>query len=291
MAARIAWVLNLDADLELGARASYAPTKKVRAAMKPHVTQLAASLLGQGDVLIDEDAPSPDTRGLIGRAFSPTPRALGILRRAGAVPEAHPSLDVLRRVNSRAFAAALDPTLPGAAFVTELGVAQAMLDAAPVVGDAWRVKHPFGMAGRNQRVLSPASRDDADLAFVRLALAHGGAQIEPNVAIVEEYAIHGVLTAEGSLRAGALVRQRCDARGAWIATERIPAEAVLAVDVRDRMSAEIASVARALHGAGYFGPFGIDAYAYRDGEGAVRLQPRSEINARYSMGFSVGFGS
>jgi hypothetical protein len=47
-------------------------------------------------------------------------------------------------------------------------------------------------------------------------------------------------------------------------------------------------VSESLHAAGYFGPFGIDAYRYRSGRehGFCSL---SEINARFSMGFVVGF--
>ena len=51
----------------------------------------------------------------------------------------------------------------------------------------------------------------------------------------------------------------------------------------------LARVAVALAGSGYFGPFGIDAFTYRNADGTVALQPRSEINARYSMGFAIGF--
>jgi hypothetical protein len=289
MAARVAWVLNLDADLELGAGAGYTPTNKVRLAQKPHVALLARSLLGPEDVLVDEDAPSPAARGLRGRAFCPTPRALAILRRAGAVPEAHPSVEILRRVNSRAFASGLGPTLPGGVFVAELTAARAILAAAPAVGEAWRVKAAFGMAGRNQRVIAPGSREEGDLAFVRNALAKGGAQIEPNVPIEEEFGLHGILAEDGGLRVGALVRQRCDARGAWLATERIEVAARPSAEIVEGMTAEVCRVADALHAAGYFGPFGVDAYSYRDRKGAILFQPRSEINARYSMGFAVGF--
>ena len=49
-----------------------------------------------------------------------------------------------------------------------------------------------------------------------------------------------------------------------------------------------ASIA-ALREAGYFGPFGIDAFRWLDVNGARRWNPRGEINARYSMGFSIGF--
>jgi len=118
-------------------------------------------------------------------------------------------------------------------------------------------------------------------------LSRGGVQIEPNVAIDREYAIHGLLGQDGSLREGTLVRQRCDRNGAWVATEPLAAED-RSGDVLDRMTEELRRVARALFEAGYFGPFGIDAFAYHDRLGALLLQPRSEINARYSMGFAVG---
>lgn len=42
--------------------------------------------------------------------------------------------------------------------------------------------------------------------------------------------------------------------------------------------------------AGYFGPFNVDAFVWRDGGGA-HLQPRSEVNARYSMGWSARTGA
>jgi hypothetical protein len=287
---RDAWVLNLDADLELGAGRTYAPAAAVKRAMQPHVARLAASLLAPGNLLVDEDTPPGAARGLPGRAFCPTPRALGILRRAGAEPEAHPAADVLRHVNARAFASALGSTLPGAAFVTDLAVFEATLTRQPEVGDAWRVKYAFGMTGRNQRVLAPGRAADADRAFVERGLAQGGVQLEPNVPIDAEYAIHGFLSATETLRLGALVRQRCDARGAWLATERVSAHDSATREVAPAMAQEAEKVAAALGAAGYFGPFGIDAYTYRDRRGALHLQPRSEINARYSMGFPVGFG-
>ena len=288
MATRFAWTLNLDADLELAAGARYDLRRSLRLAMKPHIERLAASLLGAGDVLVDDESAPGIAGGLPGRAFCPTPRALAILQRAGAQPEPHPSVDVLRRVNSRAFATALGTTLPGAAFVTELEVARAMLRVEPPEGDAWRVKHAFGMAGRNQRVVTPRRVDDRALGFVQAGLSLGGVQIEPNVRIAQEYAQHGVLGADGSIVLGAPVRQRCDAHGAWLASE--PVAVTDLGDLAARMDEECRRVAGALLAAGYFGPFGVDAFTYGDRAGALRFQPRSEINARYSMGFASGWG-
>ena len=289
MASRLAWVLNLDADLELEAGEGYAPSKSVRRAMGAHVETLRRSLLSADDLLVDDHAPSSSARGCIGRAFCPTPRALDRLHRAGATPEAHPPFDVLRRVNGRAFAASLGPTLPGGAFVRELDDAIVRLGEPPPVGEGWRIKRAFGMAGRGQRVVAAGELDPRAQAFLRDAIHEGGAQLEPNVSIDLELAQHGLLAAHGSVRLGALVRQRCDARGAWRATERID-DLVALGDCPALLRAEAQRVARALAAEGYFGPFGIDAFLYRDRAGARRLQPRSEINARYSMGFAIGFG-
>jgi hypothetical protein len=55
------------------------------------------------------------------------------------------------------------------------------------------------------------------------------------------------------------------------------------------MVEEARRVGAALRANGYWGPFGIDAYEYRDKHGEGHFQPRSELNARYSMGFAVGF--
>ena len=115
-------------------------------------------------------------------------------------------------------------------------------------------------------------------------------EIEPNVAIETEYALHGLVARNRALRLGVVVRQRCDARGAWLSSEPIAGVRCVADDVGDRLVEESRRVAGALAAAGYFGPFGVDAYTYRDRGAALCLQPRSEINARYSMGFAVGFG-
>ncbi len=295
MAAGFAWILNLDADVELaaiasagaGGRAVYEPTRSVREAARKYVPRLAASLLDPDrDLLVDDDSPPQVARGMVGRAFCPTPRALRLLLRAGAEPEPHPECEVLVRVNARAFASSLGTTLPGAAFVADEAQARERLGTMPPpeLSAAWRVKRNFGMAGRGQRVVDPSKVTEADMAFVRAGLAEGGVQIEPSVTIVDELAIHGLLSPGGALRLGPVIKQRCDGRGAWLSSERIP---VAHAPIELHREAE--RVAAALCAARYFGPFGVDAYTYRVRAGSDRepiaLQPRSEINARFTMGF------
>ena len=268
-----AWVLNLDADLELArGTPGYTPSRAVLAAMKPHAARLAATLLEPDDVVVVGAA-----RGLVGRAFCPTPRAVALLERAGARMEPHPSFAVLRLVNGRGFSAALGQTLPGARFCTSLDEIAATLATPPPIGRGWRAKRAFGMAGRGQRRIDAPT--EADHAFFASALAEGGLQLEPEVKILRELGQHGMLASDGRLALGTTVLQTCDASGQWLASTPAPDEEHAAV-----LADEARRVARALHEAGYFGPFGIDAIVHADG-----LNPRSEINARYSMGFAAGF--
>ncbi len=283
-----AWVLNLDADLELGGGPGWSPKRAVRLAMQPHVTRLAAMLLRPGDLLVTETTRAGEARGLRGRAFCPTDRALAALQQAGATPELRPSQAILRRVNSRAFSAELGVTLPGAVFARAIDDAVATIAAEPPVGRGWRVKRAFGMAGRGQRRVRAGVIAEPERAALQAAItADGGVMIEPDVAIERELGVHGFLTERRELDRGRLVEQRCDAHGQWLSTE-------VASDVPEvvasALSDEALRVAKALGEAGYFGPFGIDAFTYRDRRGTPCLQPRSEINARYSMGFAVGFG-
>ena len=282
-----AWTLNLDADLELERGVGYAPRGAIVAAIAQTREPLAKALLGADDLLIDETSPAGCARGLSGRAFCPTPRALAALTRTGAVPEPHPSFEVLRRVNSRAFAMSLGATLPDAEVVTTEARARELLSRPPSVSRGWRLKSLFGLAGRGQRSLACGALSPHDAGFLATCLSRHGAVVrEPEVELVAEWAIHGLLAATGELAHGAVVRQRCDRRGRWLSTEPVD-EHALDRGVRSALLAEVAHVGAALHRAGYFGPFGVDAFSYRV-SGGEALQPRSEINARYSMGWPVG---
>lgn len=281
-----AWVFNLDADLELAAGDRYAPPAGVKRATEAWASVLARTLLGPDDVVVDEETPAGSAAGRPGRAFCPTPRAIALLHRAGAIPEPHPPSSVLRRVASRAFGASLGTTMPASAFVADLDAAERRLASPPPFGNGWRIKRAFGMAGRRHRLAARRAPTAADLDFVRAGLREGGVLIEPNVEIVREYALHGRLDPSGLLAEGRLVVQRCERSGAWI--ETMPADEEDVGRVGAAIRAELLRVGPALHEAGYFGPFGIDAFTFRGESGRVVLVPRSEINARYTMGFAVG---
>jgi hypothetical protein len=282
MERRLAWVLNFDAEDEL---ASPVARKTSSAAMLSRFASLAAravNLIVPGDLIVDTEC---DARGCEGRAWCPTPSALARLALTGAdVPNA-PSLDILRRANDRAFSAALGQPLPGADLVATF--AEVERHVASGTRD-WLLKRAFGFAGRGRRKVHAGVLSDSDSRWVEASFREGALQIEPWVECGAELALHGYLRQDGELRLGDPTTQRCDAYGAWQSTA-LAHDDELSPEERIALIAEARAAAKALRAIGYFGPFGIDAYRWRHAEtGAVRFNPRSEINARYSMGWGVG---
>lgn len=294
---RSAWVLNLDAEYELASPDAHTPSARTIRRM-PELVRALAQLLGPGDVVLGEnglvptkhqeiegDAVHTGASGpWIGRAWCPTPRALERLVRAGATPVAAPNVAVLRRVNHRRFNAELGQTLPDARFVTtpeELG--------AVIVGETpsghWLLKRPFGFAGRGRRRVACGRLDPSVVTWAEASFRNGdGLQVEPWVERMADYGLHGFLSQSGAITLGEPTQQECDDSGAWRGT-------TMATDLASNEAAALRAAAelsaKALRAASYFGPFGVDAYRWRDGV-TTHFNPRSEINARYTMGWAIG---
>ena len=117
-----------------------------------------------------------------------------------------------------------------------------------------------------------------------------GLQVEPFVNVLADFALHGLVRADGSFALGTPTRQLIDDNGAWHASRRIE-KAELRRDEEDALLGAGERVGRALASKDYFGPFNIDAYRWRDQSGADQFHPLSEINARYSMGWYIGMSS
>lgn len=267
------WVLNLDAEdeLALGGRA-HTPTKATMLRVQSLLPALAP-LVGHGRV---HWPPLPNTgegRGE-GRVhcWSPTRFAIKTIAEAGLPVPVVPSMEVLMRVNSRRFNAELGQTLPGARYGLDL----------PTSGE-WLLKRPFGYAGKGRRRLNAAQLSDADRAFIS---ASPELQIEPLVHRLADFAIHGWVREDGTFQLGAPTEQLVDEAGTWQASRLTEA---LASNELASLRREATRTAYALHAAGYFGPFNLDAFRWRDAHG-THFQPRSEINARFSMGWATGMG-
>jgi hypothetical protein len=279
---KFAWVLNLDAELELSRlNFEYVARAKLLEQLELY-GRGSRALLGPEDVLVEPGRTLPSSE-FVGRAWCPTPLALGLLSAAGAPPEPHPSASVLRRVNHRLFAHEASGGLPLQRYFTERAPLEELLRRAE---RPWLLKRPLAFAGRGQmRFYGPIS--DKQWSWLDVSLAQDGVIVEPLVTPTLEVSLHGFVWQSGHFELGRACVQQVSERGVFRgvrlarAGELEPTETVALFEQAER-------VAGLLHGAGYFGPFGIDAYRYRldHAHGFCAL---SEINARYTMGFAVGF--
>ena len=284
MATRIAWLMNLDAELELEDPRSYAPSPSMEqriAALLPTMTLL----LDPGDRVIGRDEELSGTD--LALAFCPTPKACARIEKAALTPPTAPTLEQLARVNSRAFCADLGQTLPGARYVRSLAELEAVLHGTPP-STSWLLKRDFGFAGRERRRVFGSELDASTLGFAKRSFAKKqGLQVEPWLDRTQDVARHGYVFASGAFMLGDPMGQRCDAHGSWQSSRALHDDE-LTPDERAQLERETVRVAESLVGAGYFGPFGVDGYRYLDSRERMRFQPRSEINARFSMGYPRG---
>jgi hypothetical protein len=307
---RTAWVLNLDAEIELdrmqvwlaaghsSTAFSYATAKPVRTLIASHARSFAALLPHDAVVLGSDDSSSTHLPGALGVCWCPTPSALARLHRAGVAALAAPEPALLARVNHRRYCAELGQTLSVAQFVTTLEQMNEVLSGQSPEGQTqttqWLCKRPLSFAGRGQRRIAtgagPQSQSLSDnQRWLRESVPHGGLQIEPFLPIVAEFSVHGLLHRNGQCQLGQLCQQHVDEHRAWSHSTTVLSPSLSDAHLQ-QLRSEAERVATALLRDGYFGPFNVDSYLWRDPSGALHLNPRSEINARLTMGYPVGMG-
>jgi len=292
---RDAWVLNLDAEDELAAlragRRFVCRETAESAASAGAREALARSVRRLGGSVLPEDGVPPGATGL---AWMPTPSALAALAEAGAEPARAPAARALILANARETARGLalppDLGLPRATTARDIdeleeALAREGVARAPGVGrrPAWLVRPSLTSAGR-ARLVHDAGADPGPRvrAFAAAHLPAGPLDVAPLVDITREFAVHGWLEEDGTLHAGRPLVQEAEG-GAW---RRTRASRAATDGVAARLGAVLEAAAAALAAAGYFGPFGVDACAWLDGDGEERLHAPMEINARFSMGWS-----
>lgn len=287
------WVLNLDAEHELEAGPGYQPTRELGAIVARESRRLIGSLVDPADVVLGEGDLDPGQRerlhGLEGRAWSPTPRALARLAAAGARVAAAPAPDVLRAVNARPFAAEVRAPLAGASFAKHViaTLPDALERLARPAGDGWLVRRTFGAAGRGRRRIAAGRPTAVELAWLMASLRRGALVIEPWVRVTREYTRSAWVTSSGEVVLSPPCFQETTREGAWTRTERAERGALSRADDA-RLEEAVAVAGAALARAGYFGPFGIDAFRHGSERGEV-LNPLSEINARLTMDWTTAF--
>jgi len=243
------------------------------------VTSLAQAL---GGVEVERPAGATSARS----PAPPTSRAHAVF----------PAADALARANDRATFALVSPLVTAvgeSAVARNFEAAEAHLVAASPAGN-WILRRGLSAAGRGaRRVRGGAPLAAGDAAWLRASLALGPVTLDPRVELEREFAVHGWLAPDGATTLGEVCLQRVDDHGAWRATERaadVFIEAGESPSDRpgDALREAALRVAGTLHALDYHGPFGIDAYTWRDHAGSLHLRAPSEVNARFSMGWWTG---
>jgi hypothetical protein len=279
-----AWLFNLDAEEELRHPGRHSRSPQ----MQQRLQRVAASLQGfvaPGDVVVTDDTPRL-TGDFIAQPWCPTPTARDRLREVGALLPDFPAVDILRRVNHRAFNASLGQTLPGAIWVRDSLQLEEVAAQHPDV--VWLLKRPFGFSGRHRLRCRLPARQQHEHRWIEASLRRGdGLQVEPWVQRQLDCVVHGWCDAAGDVRLGDVAVQECDAQGAWQRT-RLAAPGDLSQGEADAVRQAAHEVAEALVTTGYFGPFGVDSFRWQEAAGPVHWNARSDINARYTMGWFIG---
>jgi len=150
-------------------------------------------------------------------------------------------------------------------------------DAAP--GGKWVIKLPLSAAGRSRVLGENATFSQANSAGAqRLLNAQDTLIFEPWMQRTEDISATGWVTDFGPTRVMGHRLKVDDAghfRGVMIDPAYTPPDEVMDAAM---------IVGKALRDHDYRGPFGIDAFRYRDAAGNVTLNPLSEINARLTFG-------
>jgi hypothetical protein len=283
MGSPTAWLLNFESDEELAIGGTFTPSGRLTRELTRLREAHARHVLGPNDCELGEGCEE-----MLAEAWCPTPSALLRIRKARAIPPEAPEFEVLRRVNSREFCASLPDDDPLGRFVTnEADLLECIAQHQPSEG--WLLKRNFGTSGRGQLKLAGQHPAGPELAWIASSWKTGGLRVEPFRMIDTEFTIHGWVGQDAISRIGDPCIQSTDANGAWLNT-RLAEANELAEEERAALKASAERCASALAAAGYFGPFGLDAYRWTDGPGGTHLQARSEINARYTLGWRVGFG-
>ncbi len=181
------------------------------------------------------------------------------------------SNDVVDHVNHRRFAFELGPTLPGARWIESV-------DELAPSHEQWVLKAPMGASGRGQLRRRGTEIDAATRTRIqRLLDRHGELLYEPWLDRDDDFGYLGLVSRSGVELLGGH-RLLIDATGVFRGVELDPDIDIAALREAATRAGE------ALRLAGYHGPFGIDAFVWRDATGGEHLHTMCEINARLSFG-------
>jgi hypothetical protein len=211
-------------------------------------------------------------------------RACDTFARAGATCD-HPSLEVVRTVNSREFGhalgAALDAGVAGGVWCESVDEIQDALGR--MAGAEAVVKPAFGNAGAGFVHVTHGRLDAVQAARLRAYIDRGGvgACVEPWLDRLHDISSRYAIGKDGAVMKVGHHRALSNRSGAFFADWMEPRDACVE-PWRETLDDTLGRAATALAAAGYWGPVGFDSFVYRH-NATHRLAAMIEINARHAM--------
>ncbi|MFO7156730.1 MAG: hypothetical protein DIU72_008960 [Pseudomonadota bacterium] len=159
---------------------------------------------------------------------------------------------------------------------------EARVRELPPWSRGWVLKPRLGSSGRGgvRRI------EHVPGALERLR-RRGGAVFEPWLSRTEDLSALLLVGPKGELRWIGTTRLLVRSSGVYLGNQGIvePDGRICSGSPRDEeLCAAAAEVARLAAERGYFGPLGVDAFAFRGPDGEVVFRPVVEVNARFTMG-------
>jgi hypothetical protein len=206
-------------------------------------------------------------------------------------PSPHPKLEIVARVNSREFTLLLEQELfpenrvePESVFCRTVDELTRWLETASA--KRWVAKGNHGHAGIGQHRFSlPDEKQLASPVLTRILETQGGLVLEPEHRINVEFGCLFYLQGNGTLSGLKSHRLLSYSGGGFAGSLLTPNDAEFS-----KWESKIGTAARQigskLHQEGYFGPVGIDMYAWQDRD-ELLFRSLVDLNARCSMAYPV----
>ncbi|HWL11059.1 MAG TPA: hypothetical protein VNQ76_21805 [Planctomicrobium sp.] len=200
-----------------------------------------------------------------------------------------PEQETIRTVNSRVFGyelcRELNVRIPGESVVRSLPELMPAIQNAHAESGGWIIKPNQGQAGRGQLRGETPFLAEQQLATILHRLSKQEAVlVEPKLNRILEIGVQWRIHQGGDFELDGITQLLTDDRGRYLGTAIHPGE-VHGIEV-EAMNECLRIQSRAIEriaALGYFGPVGIDAMLFRDGE-SERIRPIQDINARWTMG-------
>ena len=199
----------------------------------------------------------------------------------------HPGLECVKQANSRetsvTIAALLQDRPPRSIVCYSAAETRARIDEHPV--RPLVVKPCFGNTGIGFRVIGGRTLTDKESLHVSALFNAGNplVVVEPWLRRVADLSSRFELGRDGSAAGLVHYRTLVTSGGAAYGMVIDPAD-TLVLRHAEELDDACRFTARSLHERGYFGPVNIDSMVVQDADGAQRLVPVVEINARQSVG-------